>query len=217
MEEKQKSLYRLRTAPQLRRNPVFQIGKQWMERRRYKQWLERGGQGGTPNHYKQSMVLEYALQYDLRVLVETGTYYGDMLDATSSWFKELHSIELDPSLARHARLRFKAQPHIHIHEGDSALVLPNLIRGLEEPALFWLDAHYSSGITAKSVLETPIVQELQYIFARTDVAPVILIDDANLFDGTKDYPTLDEVENFVNEQNAVYRMSVSKNIIRLVR
>jgi hypothetical protein len=43
-------------------------------------------------------------------------------------------------------------------------VLPLIIKDLNEPAIFWLDGHYSSGITAKGDKICPIFEELDSIF-----------------------------------------------------
>jgi hypothetical protein len=48
--------------------------------------------------------------------------------------------------------------------GDSGGVLAQVVAGLEEPALFWLDAHTSGGNTADAGRDT-IEEELRTIFA----------------------------------------------------
>src|SRR5262249_15537365 len=87
-------------------------------------------------------VLEYARRYGLRILVETGTYYGEMVAAMKNHFDEIHSVEYDSRLAQRAQKKFARQHHIHIHEGDSQQVVPEILPSLREPALFWLDAGY---------------------------------------------------------------------------
>ena len=54
-------------------------------------------------------------------------------------------------------------PHVTIFQGDSATVLPKLLATIQEPCLFWLDGHYSGGITALGKSITPILDELQTI------------------------------------------------------
>ena len=44
-----------------------------------------------------------------------------------------------------------------ILQGDSTDVLPEVVEKMDEPTLFWLDGHYSGGITASGEQETPIV------------------------------------------------------------
>jgi hypothetical protein len=59
---------------------------------------------------------------------------------------------------------------------------------LQQPALFWLDAHYSGPLTARGPLDSPIAQELAAIAAHPVRGHVILIDDMRDFNGTGGYP-----------------------------
>jgi hypothetical protein len=58
-----------------------------------------------------------------RRFVETRTFYGDMFALLYPDFDRLHSIELSPRLVRRARGRFRGQPKITLHEGDSGELL----------------------------------------------------------------------------------------------
>jgi hypothetical protein len=127
---------------------------------------------------KQKIVSSYARQFSIRNLVETGTYLGDMVYANRNVFDRIFSIELDKSLYERALHRFSRFAHITILHGDSSVVLPELLDTIRAPCLFWLDAHYSAGITSKAGAETPIIEELQLILKRGVVEDVILIDDA---------------------------------------
>jgi 16S rRNA A1518/A1519 N6-dimethyltransferase RsmA/KsgA/DIM1 with predicted DNA glycosylase/AP lyase activity len=64
-------------------------------------------------------------------------------------FKRIWSIELDKILFELARKKFQSESHIKIIQGDSGTVLPELLNKLTDPDIFWLDAHYSGGKTAK--------------------------------------------------------------------
>jgi len=61
---------------------------------------------------KQKIVKKYARQFNLDILIETGTYFGDMISATSRFFKEIYSIELDDLLYKMAKKKFSKFPHI---------------------------------------------------------------------------------------------------------
>jgi len=116
-----------------------------------------------------------------------------MADFASRLFPRVHTIELDPVLAERAAARFASVPHVSVHPGDSGHVLRDLLPAIEGPCLFWLDGHYSGGITARGETDTPIRAELDAI-AASGLRPVaILIDDVRVF-GTDDaYPTIEEV------------------------
>jgi hypothetical protein len=44
---------------------------------------------------------------------------------------------------------------------------------------------------------------------------VVLIDDARLFIGQRDYPTMEELDTFIKMQNQGYSMNVDSDIILL--
>lgn len=170
----------------------------------------------SPQHStKQCLLLHYAEKYHLTTLVETGTYMGDMIYAMKNHFTALYSIELDHDLAVNAKKRFANHPHITILEGDSAKLLPKVLQNIKGNTLFWLDGHYSGGVTAKGDSETPIMQELKAILTSDISNCVIAIDDANLFNGgTQDYPTIDDLKK-ICAQSRGCELEVRDNIIIL--
>ena len=177
-----------------------------------KQWHRKGMPYPSPHIVKQQLLNHYQQQYQLKMLIETGTYLGDMVDAQKERFERIVSIELSPDLARLAQRRFQGQSHIHILVGDSATVLMQLTPTLTEPALFWLDGHYSGGITAKGSTVCPIFGELNAIFNHNQ-HHIILIDDARLFVGEDDYPTLAELSAYIKDHNRDYNVTVKDDII----
>jgi hypothetical protein len=76
------------------------------------------------------------------------------------------------------------------------VALKGLLHGLHEPALFWLDGHYSGGNTGKGEKDTPIMAELATIYA-SDIPHVVLIDDARCFGTDKDYPSQNELASYI--------------------
>lgn len=179
---------------------------------------ERAGRPNPPPHsVKQEIVREYGTRHRLDVLIETGTYLGDMVFAMRNTFGTIHSIELGEELYVRAKKRFAAYPHVSIHHGDSGVVLSEILGRISEPCLFWLDGHFSAGFTAKGPLETPIIQELSHIAAHPLASEhVILIDDARCFDGTGDYPTIEFLRDYL--AGAGYRNFDNQNdIVRATR
>ena len=148
-------------------------------------------------------------------MIETGTYLGEMVEAMQRRFEKIYSIELSPELYVRARERFSEAENVRIALGDSARVLPMILAELHEPALFWLDGHFSEGNTAKGDRETPILDELDAIFRNEVKGHVVLIDDARCFDGTGDYPTLAELERVVRARNPNASFEVRDDIIRV--
>ena len=149
-------------------------------------------------------------------LIETGTFLGEMVSAMHHIFSQIHSIELDEQLVKNAQAHFSKLKNIKIWQGDSSEILPKIISKTEEAALFWLDGHYSEGITAKGKLTTPISLELLHIsqFKYLEKS-VILIDDARLFDGTNDYPNLLKLQNKCSSLFPNHQWKVSQDIIQI--
>ena len=157
------------------------------------------GKGPAPHPVKQGNIKKYALKHGIRTLVETGTYYGDMIEALRECFDQIYSIEVSDPLFRKAKRRFRGYPNIEIMLGDSAVLLGELVPTLREPALFWLDGHYSGGVTGKGDRDTPVFEELGHIFASPQ-RHIVLIDDARCFGEDPDYPSAKELVEFIQSQ-----------------
>src|ERR1051326_2569108 len=65
----------------LARTPFYGVYKSLGHYPDYWYWKLRGEPIRSPHLLKQRTVREYAQRYGLRVLVETGTYYGEMVAA----------------------------------------------------------------------------------------------------------------------------------------
>lgn len=177
-------------------------------------WKNAGRPAPPPHEIKQTIIEEYQKKSNYKILVETGTYLGDMVEAEKDNFQKIYSIELGEKLWKQAIKRFSKYNHIEILQGDSGKVLKNITTKLNEPAIFWLDGHYSEGITAKGDKECPIFEELESIFAYNNLKHILLIDDARNFVGKGDYPTVQELESFVKSKNPAYNVLVKDDVIR---
>ena len=174
---------------------------------------------------KQSTIEEFQKKYGYNVLIETGTFLGDMVETQRNNFKRIFSIELQYDLAEKARERFKDMGHIKILQGDSGKLLKTILTEVKEPAIFWLDAHYSNTVridnelieTAKTEKETPIMEELAIILSEGLKKNVILIDDARCFKGENDYPTIKALKDFLKRKGiiAMQQIKIKNDIIRI--
>lgn len=164
----------------------------------------------SPAH---DVIKKLASKHNIAVFVETGTFIGNTLLGLKDSFERLFSIELDRGIYQLAKARLSNFEHIQIFFGDSSKVLVEILRDLKSPALFWLDAHYSSGVTAKGDLQTPIMSELQAIFAHPNKGHCILIDDVKDFNGLNDYPEVEKLLSFIrNEAGEFYEAYVMEGI-----
>jgi hypothetical protein len=175
---------------------------------------------GTPTGpEKRDIVRSYARRFGTRILVETGTYLGDTTAALRRDFDRVYTIELHHELYRRARGRFAFRPSIHVIHGDSSEELERLLPRLDEPTLFWLDAHYSRGgvISAQGKLDPPLLAELQSILALRDVDHVILVDDARLLGEVEGYPPLREITNLVAASGLGLVVESERDVVRIHR
>lgn len=195
--------------------PIFNKLYIKKEKMKYNAWKEQGCPAPPPHLVKQNTIGEYQKQSGYKTLVETGTFRGDMLEAQKRRFDKLISIELSEKLHKQAQRRFRNDKHISIVQGDSGKMLPVVLKEIKEPAIFWLDGHYSSGVTAQGDLDCPIYDELNSIFNGSPFNHILLIDDARDFNGTNDYPTIEELRNFIKTKNEKYQLEVKHDIIRV--
>lgn len=198
-----------------RSNLYYAVRRRKLDRA-YQAWLAKPTLP-SPMIRKVQIIDSYRQRYGTRVLVETGTYLGDTLDALADRFSKIYSIEMSPMLHRWAKARLRKHPHITLYCGDSAVLLPSVISQVNEPALFWLDAHYSGGQTARGDSDTPILAELRSVFEAENSGKrhVILIDDARDFVGGNGYPTLAAVEELVANKGPDLIMQIEEDIIRI--
>lgn len=164
---------------------------------------------------KQRALIYYKNKFLLDTLVETGTYKGDMVFAMKDHFRMVYSVELGDDLYEKAKERFSDAKNISILHGDSGETLSEILLHINEPCLFWLDAHSSRGDTVRGIVETPIMKELLAIFSHPNKKHIILIDDARGFNGTHDHPTIVHLQKYIQEKAPEYRYEIENDIIRI--
>lgn len=180
----------------------------------YNKWITAGKPVPPPHIVKQGIVKYYAERFQPHILIETGTFMGEMVDACTSIFDQIYSIELSRDLFLGAYNRFSKQKHISIIHGDSVDILPEILLKIDEPCLFWLDGHYSGGFTAKGKKDTPILQEVMSILNHHIDRHIILIDDARCFNGQNDYPIIQELRDMILSYHPDWSFEVKDDVIR---
>lgn len=177
-------------------------------------WNLRGKPVPPPHEVKRRAVKYYQKRFGPKVFVETGTYMGDMVASAMPHFREVYSVELNLELYERARKIFAAHRNVHIMQGDSSDVLSLILLKITEPCLFWLDGHFSGGITARGHTDFPILQELECIREHKIKNHVILIDDARLFGSSSNIPSKRQVTESLTSINASYTIEERDDIIR---
>jgi hypothetical protein len=180
--------------------------RNWLRNwRRLRHGIERHIVPALTDGEKRQYLIDLIQRSGIRTFVETGTYRGDTVRALSKLTDRCISIELDPALYAAAREKFQVGSGIELLLGNSGDLIPNLLKDLTQPALFWLDAHYSGAGTARGAEDTPILQELGAILRHPVEGHVVVIDDARDFVGAADYPTMRSLARFVERHGYTIR------------
>lgn len=149
-------------------------------------------------------------EFRSRVFVETGTFSGDGIQkALDAGFEIVYSIDIDEQFVKHAQNRFVSSSSVFVYQKDSSFQLSDLLEEIQEPVVFWLDAHNGfPDPNAVGVENTPLIRELDQIKNHHIKTHTILIDDLHCC-GTLlfDYLSLDQIICKVLEINPNYFIS----------
>lgn len=198
----------------LQRTPLYGLYKTLGHYPDFWYWKLRGQPVRSPHLVKQHTVRHYAEKYGLNVLVETGTYYGEMVAAMKNRFNAIYSVECDHKLAQRAIRKFAPHRHIHILESDSQKVIPALLKTLREPALFWLDAGYY-GWAGLQGDKQRLTTELEAILRDPGRQHVILMDDARGLNGQNGAPTIVQLKQRIESEFPGRQVEVKHDILRI--
>ena len=201
----------------LKNSPLYPLLSRVRDLQKYHKWNKEGKPVPPPHIVKRKIVAEYATKNSCKTFYESGTYLGDMVNFAKNIFDEIYSVELSADLAELAKLKFQSSNNIHIIQGDSGIVIEGLLSKIKEPCLFWLDGHYSGGITICGKEHSPIINEVSAIIKNGLGENIILIDDARCFNGENGYPTLESLDELFKENDKSIDMVVQNDIIRILR
>lgn len=193
---------------------ILNILKKVYAKHQFRVWEKAGRPVPPPHIVKQMAIEEQRLNSGYKILVETGTYMGDMVEAQKRNFRHIYSIELGRELYQKAIKRFRRDKNITIVQGDSGKMLADIMIDINEPAIFWLDGHYSAGVTARGDKDCPVFEELDAIMQKSRFNHILLIDDARCFTGEGDYPSIDELTTYIRQKDNRYQVTVKDDIIR---
>jgi hypothetical protein len=177
-------------------------------------WMFSPAGVASPGPYKRWVIRSYARKCRTPIFVETGTLYGDTIEAVRRSFSEVYSIEIEPSLAEAAKVRFEDDQRVSIIVGDSATEMATLTARLDSPTLFWLDGHYSGAGTGRGDEDSPLRQELTTVLT-TVPSCVVLIDDARFFGTDNGYPSERELAELVSTLRPNSTVEIKRDIVRI--
>jgi len=141
------------------------------------------------NQYHQSIVKKYLDQFQIDVVVETGTLHGWTTAFFSDYVEQVHTIEVRDEPLVKARELLKTRSNIHIHHGNSAELLPPILNSIspEQFVLFYLDAHWLD--------YWPLFDELNIIKKCGMKKIIIMIDDFKVPGTTYSYDSYNGISN----------------------
>ena len=170
-----------------------------------REWVGRGYESPSPSWIKRSVLLRIGAKN--ATWIETGTFMGDTAALLAPQSKAVYTIEPEQSLFEQAEARFRNDPHVNVIHGLSESVLPTLLPTLSGKVNFWLDGHYSGGITHQGPTDCPVRDELANIQKNLShfESVIVMIDDIRCFDPTiplyADYPDLDYLVDWARKNN----------------
>jgi hypothetical protein len=156
-----------------------------------------------------------AAVHDITDAVETGTYLGTSTRLLAEHFDRVTTIELSRRLAWRARILFATRRNVRVLQGDSG----TLLRPATSPTLYWLDAHWSSGVTAGKENECPLLDEIR-VTSPGHPNDCYLIDDARLFlepppppHKVEHWPTFDDISAVTREERPDHSVVLALDVI----
>jgi len=112
---------------------------------------------------------------DREILIETGTFRGQgIASALESGYDHVISFEVVPELYEGCKEAFHGMKNVTLLlQSSASMAFVNIVKGLDRPAVFWLDAHFNGAGPS------PLVTELVFI-AASHHPHIALIDDTRL-------------------------------------
>lgn len=173
-------------------------------------WSRRAFESPSPHYVKQACLLRNG--DPSAVWIETGTYKGQTTELLARKASMVYSLEPAKVLYDRAVLRFMGYRNVELINGPSEDVLPMLLPQVTGTVSFWLDGHYSAGMTFQGTNETPIVTELesisQHLHRWNKVA--VMVDDVRCFAPERKefagYPPLDFLVDWARQNKLTWHI-----------
>ena len=171
-------------------------------------WNKRGFLDNSPQFIKQKILKKNSIKN--AVWIESGTYLGSTTSFLSKISPHVHTIEPEKTLYLNAKKQF-FQCNVTCYNDTSENIIHLIIGNLDGEINFWLDGHYSGGITFKGDIECPVLKELETISQNLKKFKkiCIFIDDARcFFEGNEyvNYPSINKIIDWARNNNFVWKV-----------
>ena len=180
-------------------------------------WKKRMYSEHSPQFIKEEVFLKYGIKN--AKWIETGTCHGITTKFLADNYPQVYSIEPSKDLYDRAVQNFEGR-NVDLFNNCSENVLPDLLSKLNGDINFWLDGHYSGGVTFKGKKDCPVEDELLAINENISnfTKITILIDDVRCFlakspdyDG---YPSIDYLVDWSRKNKFYWRIEHDIFIMR---
>ena len=132
-----------------------------------------------------------------KIFVETGTAYGQTVAEIQPYFEKIFTVEISKQLWEWTNPKISDCENVEHVLGDSLIEIPKFLDSLteEDKVFFWLDAHWSQGLSDKNHLDCPLIEECVIIDNqyKADIG-LVVIDDIRMFE-TKGNEDWTEISN----------------------
>jgi hypothetical protein len=127
------------------------------------------------------------------VFIESGTYLGGTVAFMRPHARQIVSVEIEPALYEAARRRFANDGNVKLLLGDAATVIPEVVSVLQEPALVWLDGHFTGGVNTMQGEAIEPASGILDSLGGLDLprGMTVVVDDIRLFGRGDGFPSLD--------------------------
>jgi len=146
------------------------------------------GQWLTPtdlNKYSEIISEHIDDPNQFKIFIETGTAYGQTLQEVQPYFEKIFTVEISEKLWEWLQPQIQQFENVDHVLGDSLIEIPKFLDSLteEDKVFFWLDAHWSQGLSGKNHLDVPLIEECVIIDEqyKADVG-LVVIDDVRMFE-----------------------------------
>ena len=134
--------------------------------------------------------------------IESGTYEGDTIFSLEPYFNNLFTIEYSKSLYENTKNKYMGNK-INFILGDSSIIFNTLLLSIKEKSIFFLDGHWSGGLTGKSDKDCPLIEEITCINNLFVNDAIIIIDDHRLFEKGPNNSNANEDWSLINDNSII--------------
>lgn len=150
--------------------------------------------------------------FGVQCFIETGTYLGTSALWASKRFRSVFTIEADRKLYEAACAHLASAKNVVPICENSSSGLAQVLARINEPAIVWLDAHWSCGETFGADDQCPLLTEIR-LLNEFPHEHFVIIDDARLFLRPPPSPLrVDQWPTIVDVVNALHNASVNRYI-----